>query len=142
MRLALSLLLAYAAIVHGFRVVTSPLKCQAHPVSAHMCASVNTEGFTSVTERTAQGRRGVLGRPASIMRGVWSRLRCSYDVCTIDFRPIQAIRRLFPRKRALLRLRFCEDGTYKINRADGVRILEFYATTSEVCTVDNLPDMF
>jgi hypothetical protein len=112
---------------------------QRHGRPVPMCASVTTDSIVVGSASMAKGtdtntiRRGVLARPLSFFRSTWSQLRCSYDVCTTDFRPFKRIRSIFPRKRALKRLRMCEEGTYKVNRASGQRMLEFHKSKSDGC---------
>jgi hypothetical protein len=102
------------------------------PMRASVCAKVAS---TSMTKGAATLPHSLFARPSSFFRSTWSRLRCSYDVCTTEFRPFKRIRSLFPRKRALRQLRMCEEGTYKVNRAGGQRLLEFHKSKSEECNL-------
>lgn len=110
---------------------------QRHGQPVPMCASVSTNSFKVASASMDKGRGtvrvGVLARPVSFFRSTWSRVLCSYDVCTTEFRPFKRIRSIFPHKRALRRLRMCEEGTYKVNRASGQRMLEFHKSTSDEC---------
>jgi len=123
---------ASGAAVHGLHLAAPIRHLRLQPSAARMCATASTE--LSASGVAGILRRGVFGR----LRSTWA--RCTNDVCDVEWRPFERVRRLIPRKRPLRRLRMCEEGTYKVRRMEGVRRFEFTENLKE-CSVDGAMDM-
>ncbi|KAL1498437.1 hypothetical protein AB1Y20_013762 [Prymnesium parvum] len=90
-------------------------------------AALRSPGRLSVVPEAsatrADGRAGVLAR----VKSLWS--RCDEQVCKVRrVEPLAWLRSRFPKKRPLHKLQFCEGGTHKVRRVNGIR--ELYVVPS------------